>query len=346
MRTTPDCSPARFFDEDVRAISADARRERHHDGLGADEPASDVDVAAHAIGVDLETLNRFERAARRSPCERKDLRQRLPFDLPAAQPTLMFLRHGGKETCHEVRHSPRRPRMTAHATGLRLCGIVEDPPRPSAAGSDTSPTSVLHQQRDVSRSSFQERPRNKSPSAAGQIHETIAVRMPWQIRLGPRFSSAARERGYRRAPPHRATRGIPAAPPNCSTHAASPACSIRLRARSTAAHQASGFQTEGDGDPACCSHVRPTMGVSRHGPAPGRCQRVGELSRLRQESRSRPRLQLKHETGVDRILAGGTPVNAASRRRIFSRRRAAVSSRHERDRQDYRRWRQPRPQLG
>ena len=64
----------------------------------------------------------------------------------------------------------------AHATGFRLCGIVEEPPRPFSAGSKTSATSVC----DKSEMSFAIFPSvpTSNPRVVSNLGDAIAMRMP------------------------------------------------------------------------------------------------------------------------------------------------------------------------
>ncbi|MNQ93279.1 hypothetical protein D3C85_1087380 [compost metagenome] len=103
----------------------------------------------------------------------------------------------------------------AQPTGLRLCGIVLEPPRPGPDGSATSPTSVCII-RDKSRAILPSVPVSR-PSAVA----TATSRSRWACQ-----GSAGRSRPSSRAN-CAATAGalsprlasVPAAPPNCSTRA-------------------------------------------------------------------------------------------------------------------------------
>src|SRR5215472_16400141 len=75
---------ANVVDEIVRPLTAEVRSEPHHDGFGHDHAAGEVEIGAHAIGVDLESGQHEPGLRERARGQQKDLRQRDPFDLPRA----------------------------------------------------------------------------------------------------------------------------------------------------------------------------------------------------------------------------------------------------------------------
>ena len=102
---------------------------------------------------------------------------------------------------------------TAHATGLRLCGIVEEPPRPGAAGSKASPISVCIIS-DTSCAIFPSVPTSKPSVVATSATRS---RCACQESPGsPSFSSAASALPTA-GPRWPSEANVPAAPPNWMT---------------------------------------------------------------------------------------------------------------------------------
>ena len=68
----------------------------------------------------------------------------------------------------------------AAATGLRLCGMVEEPPRPSPDGSNASADIGLHQQRHVARDLAA--CAGKDRETRSRVRDAVAMGMPGRIR--------------------------------------------------------------------------------------------------------------------------------------------------------------------
>ena len=112
-----------------------------------------------------------------------------------------------------ARASPRRARPP-QPTGLRLCGIVDEPPRPGRRGLERFADLGLRQQRDIARD-LAERA-DEQPERRRDLGDAVAVRVPGQV--GQREARAPRPaRRRRRAPCSPSAASVPAAPPNCST---------------------------------------------------------------------------------------------------------------------------------
>jgi len=92
----------------------------------------------------------------------------------------------------------------AEATGLRLCGMVEEPPRPSVHGSDTSATSVSIR-RETSRAILPSVPAT-DPNRC-YLDQIVPVRVPGQI--GFCQSERSRQMGRNRSPFSRAPQACP-----------------------------------------------------------------------------------------------------------------------------------------
>src|SRR5262245_54253667 len=73
---------ADVVDEVVRALAAEVRSEPHHHLFGDDRTAGQVEVGAHARGVDLQTFHDIAGLPQRAGAEQEDLRQCDPLDLP------------------------------------------------------------------------------------------------------------------------------------------------------------------------------------------------------------------------------------------------------------------------
>ena len=180
-------------------------------------------------------------AASAAPVDLHDGRDRRPLGMPAADRALVLLHHAAREM------SRRAPGMrvaaasaTAQPAGLRLCGIDDEPP----PGSVTSPTLVLHQQRDVARH-LAERgavdaasPRRARPGDRDAVCHGAAGRAePKALRERVRDGRPT----IARAPP-----ACPTAPPNCEherrvERGVEPLPSARERR-----HPSRGFQSKRD----------------------------------------------------------------------------------------------------
>ncbi len=147
------------------------------------------------------------------------------------------------------------PSALAAATGLRLCGMVEEPPRPSPEGSKASPTSVCIISERRARSCRRCRREWRTRS---RFRDAVAMGVPGRLRQrqlqflrqsSPRPAIPCR-RG-RRACRRRRRIAVPAS----RRAAAAAACASGA---SAAAYSAS-FNPNGIGS-ACCSQVRATTG--------------------------------------------------------------------------------------
>lgn len=69
--------------------------------------------------------------------------------------------------------------VTVQPIGFRLCGMVEDPPRPSPAGSKNFTHFVLHEQTDIPRDLAQRT--RQQPAGTDQRSEPITLRVPRRI---------------------------------------------------------------------------------------------------------------------------------------------------------------------
>ena len=158
-----------------------------------------------------------------------------------------------------TRAVPRLAAVTAATacTGLRLCGMVDDPPRPGAAASATSPTSVW-----------------ESSTTSPPILAAVPATMPrlaassagrWraecQGRAGSARPSSAAKRAITSGPRVPKTARVPAAPPSCTARRARAPTRSR-RASTTPASQPAALRPKVVGT-ACCSSVLAAMTVWR-----------------------------------------------------------------------------------
>ena len=147
-------------------------------------------------------------------------------------------------------------RTTAESTGLRLCGMVEEPPRPGACGSNASPISVCIIS-DTSRAIFPSEPTSSPSSVANS-----ATRSRWVCHGesgNSNFSSSA-SAAATAMPLSPSAAKLPAAPPNCSARTRGFNCRNRTRCRSMALNQPATLRPKVTGS-ACCINVRPAITV-------------------------------------------------------------------------------------
>ena len=126
----------------------------------------------------------------------------------------------------QPRARPPRP------TGLRLCGIVDEPPRPGAGRLERFADFGLHQQRDVARDlaagageDGESAPRSRPAGRGGCATARPAT--------AGRAAPASRSATSRPCSPSAAS--VPAAPPNCSASASLRSRCSRSRERASAA---------------------------------------------------------------------------------------------------------------
>ena len=191
--------------------------------------------------------------------------RRVRAHVPAASPRAL---------CSQVLARASPPKNGREATGLRLCGMVDDPPRPSSAGSKTSAISVCDMQRNIACNfseradaavpgSLQFRQSDRDACATGVSAKASSKFFGQKFGDFVAFSSSAA--------------CVPTAPPNCSTrHAPCVSCS-RSRWRVKASSQPATFAPKVVGS-ACCIQVRPTIMVERCSVASS-ARHVASLSR-------------------------------------------------------------------
>ena len=201
-------------------------------------------------------------------------------------------------------------RAAADATGLRLWGRLDEPPRPSASGSKSSATSVCEWS-DTSRAILPSVPAH-SPSVV--TTSTTRSRCACHGSSGSGSFSSRATPAATSSPLSPSAASVPTGPPSCRTRARPRIPAIRARSRCDGVEPARGLQAERRG-----------RGVLQPGAARDRRravlareprERVGQAHELGVDPVERL-AQLQHEPGVDRVLAGGAPVHVAGGRRVF-----------------------------
>ena len=131
-----------------------------------------------------------------------------------------------------------------------------------------------------------------------------------------RFSSAANFFETASACEPNAAR-VPTAPPNCSTRQRVCVSTKRSRCRCKASSHPANFMPSVVGT-ACCSHVRPTMGVAAVFVSEFR-QLVRQSSFLVSRDQLKCFAQLQNEAGIDGVLTGGAPMHEICRVFVIGR---------------------------
>ena len=145
----------------------------------------------------------------------------------------------------------------ALATGLCLCGIVDEPPRPSSMASETSPTSACINNA-TSLPNFESVPVRMASTC------TIAVRLSRCVCHGSEGSARSRLRARpveTEPPTDPRDAKVPTAPPNCNTSVRTASALIRSRSRRNAARIPANFSPSVVGGPDC-SQVLPCITAS------------------------------------------------------------------------------------
>ena len=250
-------------------------------GSESADGARPVEVRAHARGVDDEVLERLGDRARAPPVI-DQLGQRLPLRLPAAERALVLLRHRRQHRGHEARRAHRGRDRRGRATGLRLCGIDDEPPRPGAARLADLADFGLREQREVA-ADLAERARTRCRARrrgrrGGRAR--CATACPRTRELEPRAPG-------HRPPPGRggaSAASVPVAPPSWSTRARRRTPRARRsRERASAVEPAGGLQPERDRrgllQPRAPGHGRVPRGAraSRRQPRRPRCERASTI---------------------------------------------------------------------
>ena len=150
-------------------------------------------------------------------------------------------------------------RMSSLAIGLRFCGMVLLPPRPSACGSATSPTSVCIR-RAVSVAILPSEPVRRPRKQAASARPSRAT---CQAIGGTARPSSPASAASTRVPSSPSEASVPTAPPNWTTRISPRSVSRRRRWRCMALSQTAHLKPKVIGK-ACCRWLRPAIGVSRN----------------------------------------------------------------------------------
>ena len=96
---------ADVVDEVVGALASEMRAEPHHHRLRDDHAVGEIEIDAHALGVDLEPFDQEPGLRQRARREQKDFGQCDPLDLPRPGRALVIgdggLEQGGDVLAHQ-----------------------------------------------------------------------------------------------------------------------------------------------------------------------------------------------------------------------------------------------------
>ena len=195
-------------------------------------------------------------------------------------------------------------RTVAQVTGLRFCGMVEEPPRPSPEGSASSAISVCAC-RQISRAILPSVPVQRPRAAA-----ISTMRSRWVCQgIAGRVKCSCSDNAFATAGPRpERAASVPTAPPNCTARLRVRNSDRRERWRRIASSHPATIKPNVVGR-ACCIHVRAATGVARYLSA--RIARVADRRARSWSTSSKRAAYLQHHAGIHRVLAGGAPVNEA-----------------------------------
>ena len=95
----------------MRLGPADLGCERKRDRFRQDQPLRRIQIAAHAVGVDVEPLGDVDNRVERAGCDEEEGGKGRPLRLPAAEPTFVLLHLAGDDGGGEIgRERGRRER--------------------------------------------------------------------------------------------------------------------------------------------------------------------------------------------------------------------------------------------
>ena len=211
-----------------------------------------LEVLGHPLRIDLEMLEQLARPRRGRPDQPQQLGVDPPLGLPGAGRALVLLLHRGQHGRHQPRHAlgagqhrHRRHRVALVRHGARAAAARSPP---SLASPTSCWASSVHVARHLAEHPGQRsRARRPAPRAARGSCATAAPARPARARR-PR----ARPPPGRGRPP-----GRPSAPPAPDAGSRAAACG---RCRCPSVQPAA--RSPKDTGSACCSSVRPTIGVS------------------------------------------------------------------------------------
>ena len=284
------------------AASGDAER------FGHQRAAREVEVRAHAILVHLEAGEELTHVADRAGGVAEELRQRDPLGLPRADGALVLL---ARRTI-SVGTSAMARRAAASAdiasTGLRFCGMADEPPLPGFAPSDSSPTSVCAR----SATSLGDLAHRAGGDAErrGDSRDAIALGVPGQIGLGQR-RAPRRAIAATAGPASPSEASVPTAPPNCSGSAVADAERVE-RAQLAHGEREPARRLEAEGDRRRLLQERPAGHHRVAVPLGERRGALGDAVQLAHEQVEAV-AHLEHQRGVDDVLARRAPVHVAAR---------------------------------
>ena len=182
---------AQVRDERVRDIAPECRRKRHLHRLGDDLPVRTIDIAAHGRRVHLQAFDHaghgLERAAAGG---RQFAEQQIHSPCHPPSPRSCSLRRLARPASRPARDTAGRREEQRGPPGLRLCGMVEEPPRPGPLGSAASPSSICIIS-EMSRAALA-----RAPTTSAASWAIAAMRTRW-VNQGAAGRSSFRRFGQR-----------------------------------------------------------------------------------------------------------------------------------------------------
>src|SRR5580658_6571089 len=139
-------------------VSSQLRSEHHHDALRKDGSICMFDVKHHLLRVNQKPFRSFSHRANCHTGRLDHGSNYRPLGLPASDAALVLLQHCRKEATRPGTRCAAAS-VSTQAVGLRLFGMVEEPPRPSPPVSAASPTSFCISKL-ISRATFPRDPVN------------------------------------------------------------------------------------------------------------------------------------------------------------------------------------------
>ena len=171
---------ARFLDDQLRLMRAELGAERHRHRLDHDQALRDVEIAAHALGIDLEPLRELGDGGERAGGDQQQRRDGMPLRLPAAEAALVLLHLAGDDGGEQVRRDGRGRDADGGGVGIALVRQVDGFAAVRARRLVRFADLGLHQQRDVARDlaagAGEDRERG------GDLGEPVAVGVPGRVR--------------------------------------------------------------------------------------------------------------------------------------------------------------------
>ncbi len=151
-------------------------RQRNRHGFAQDQAVRRAKIVRHAFFAHFQAVDHVREMSQRSGSEQKNLRQRFPFGVPAAQATFLFLHHRGE---HHGNERGNANRGSQDDRGADRIAFVRQSGRAAAAGFrrlENFADFGLREQRNITRD-FSQRA-DQQAQRGGDFRETVAMRVP------------------------------------------------------------------------------------------------------------------------------------------------------------------------